>query len=82
MPPELSIESARLAVQTRVFPVYEVENGVHYKLNINVKNPKPVEEYLKIQGRFRHLKEDDIKVIQGNVDREWELLMRKVETFK
>ncbi len=82
MAPELSIESARLAVQTRVFPVYEVENGVHYKLNINVKNPKPVGEYLKIQGRFRHLKEDDYKVIQENVDREWELLMRKVETFK
>ncbi len=82
MPPELAIKVARLAVQTRIFPVYEVENGIHYKLNINPKNPIPVGEYLKIQGRFRHLKEEHYKIIQEYADSEWEILMKKVDTFK
>jgi len=34
-----------------------------------------VREYLKLQGRFSHLTEEDIEFIQENVDREWERLM-------
>jgi len=49
-----SIELAKLAVQTRYWPVYEVYKG-KYKLNIKVPKPKPVVEFLKLQGRFRHL---------------------------
>jgi len=82
MPPDLTVKVARLAVQTRIFPVYEVENGVTYKLNFNPKKFVPVDEYLKLQGRFRHLKEDGYKFIQKNVEYEWELLKKKVETFK
>ena len=52
--PSLTIRIARLAVETRVFPIYEVENG-KYKINIFIRKPKPLEEYLKLQGRFRHL---------------------------
>ncbi len=82
MPPDLTVKVARLAVQTRIFPIYEVENGVSYKLNFNPKKFVPVDEYLKLQGRFRHLKEDGYKFIQKNVEYEWELLKKKVETFK
>lgn len=82
MRPDDAIKSSRLAVQTRIFPVYEVEGGIRYTLNINVPNPKPVMDYLKLQGRFRHLKEDETLVIQKNVDSEWELLMERIELGK
>jgi len=77
MRPEDSIKAARLAVQTKIFPIYEVENGEVWQIT---RKPKglPVIEYLKIQGRFRHLKEDDIKRIQENVDKEWDRLMKLV----
>ncbi len=79
--PELSIEVGRLAVQTGIFPLYEIEDG-KYKLNINITERKPVQDYLKLQGRFRHLSEDDIKVIQERVDKEYAKLMEKVEKDK
>ena len=49
-----TIKLAKLAVQTRYFPLYEVENG-NYKLSMKVPKPTPLEEFLKPQGRFRHL---------------------------
>ncbi len=76
--PEMGIEIGKLAVQTGVFPLYEVENG-KYKLSMNVANRKPVKDYLKPQGRFRHLSEDDIKLIQERTDQEYEKLMKLVE---
>jgi len=51
---EKTIRMARLAVETRLFPLYEVDGGV-YKITFPVSSPKPVEEYLKFQGRFSHL---------------------------
>ena len=71
-----TVRAARLAVQTRIFPVFEIENG---KIQIT-KNPekKPVEEYLKLQGRFKHLTSDDIQAIQNLVDREWDELNARV----
>jgi len=76
--PEMGIEIGKLAVQTGVFPLYEVENG-KYKLSMKVANRKPVQDYLKPQGRFRHLSEDDIKTIQERTDEEYEKLMKLVE---
>ena len=49
-----TIRMARLAVETRFFPLYEVEDGM-YRLTFPVPSPKPVEEYLKLQGRYSHL---------------------------
>ena len=76
--PEMGIEIGKLAVQTGVFPLYEVENG-KYKLSMKVASRKPVQDYLKPQGRFRHLSEDDIKLIQERTDEEYEKLMKLVE---
>jgi len=74
-----TIEMGRLAVQTRYFPIYEVERG-KYKLNIKVTKPKPVEEFLKAQGRFRHLFKPEFKkeieVIQQWVDENWNRLLK------
>jgi pyruvate/2-oxoacid:ferredoxin oxidoreductase beta subunit len=70
--PELSI----LAVETNVFPLYEVEDGRRYTIN---HEPRclPVQEYLKKQGRYRHLEEEQIRKIQADVDEEWEKLKRR-----
>jgi pyruvate ferredoxin oxidoreductase beta subunit/2-oxoisovalerate ferredoxin oxidoreductase beta subunit len=74
-PTEMSVKIARLAVQTNVFPLYEVENGLGYTLNY--KGDKPVKDYLETQGRFKHLKNEDIEQIQKMVDDDWGLLLRK-----
>lgn len=77
---ERTIEIGRLAVETGIFPLYEVENG-RYKLNIDKPKLKPVEEYLKPQGRFRHLLDEDIKKIQERVNEENAKLKAKVDCF-
>jgi pyruvate ferredoxin oxidoreductase beta subunit len=79
--PEMTIELGRLAVQTGVFPLYEVENG-KYKLNVNITKRKPVQDYLKLQSRFRHLSKDDIKLIQDRTDKDYESLMELVARDK
>ncbi len=75
--PELTIRLSRLAVQTKVFPLYEVEEGERYILNLEPEGV-PVSEYLKPQGRFSFLREGDMERIQENVDREWERLMKRM----
>jgi pyruvate/2-oxoacid:ferredoxin oxidoreductase beta subunit len=79
IPSELSVKIARLAVQSNVFPLYEVKDGVNY--TINVKGNRPVTDYLKIQGRFKHLTDEDFEKIQIMVDKDWELLLRKTSQF-
>ncbi|MEA1913420.1 MAG: 3-methyl-2-oxobutanoate dehydrogenase subunit beta [candidate division WOR-3 bacterium] len=76
--PSNTIKLARLAVQTRIFPLIEVKNGQEWKLTKKVHKPKPVIEYLRLQGRFRHLTKDDIALIQKNVDENWGILTRKL----
>jgi pyruvate ferredoxin oxidoreductase beta subunit len=55
---ELSIEVARLAVQTGLFPLIELERGALTGA-MHIRQIRPVTEYLKLQGRFRHLFTDD-----------------------
>jgi len=77
---ERTIEIGRLAVETGIFPLYEVENG-RYKINVDRPKLKPVEEYLKPQGRFRHLLEGEIERIQEHVNEEYAKLKAKVACF-
>jgi len=75
-----SIEMVKLAVETRYYPVYEYERD-KYKLNFNISKPKPVEEFLKLQGRFNHLfkptyRKDIIDEIQANVDANWNRIQK------
>jgi pyruvate ferredoxin oxidoreductase beta subunit len=69
---------ARLAVQTGVFPLYEVENGV-YRMTVEVPKLRPVTDYLKGQGRFRHLTEDVIAQIQERVVLEYNKILENVK---
>jgi pyruvate/2-oxoacid:ferredoxin oxidoreductase beta subunit len=75
--PEDAVKLARMVVQNGLFPIYEIEHGEKYTLNFKVKDKKPIIDYIKLQGRFRHLKPEHIEAIQAEVDREWERLLKK-----
>ena len=77
--PNLAIEVGRLAVETGVFPLYEVING-RYKINYPHRRLKPVKQYLEMQGRFRHLTDEYIEIIQERVSKEMAKL-RALERF-
>jgi pyruvate ferredoxin oxidoreductase beta subunit/2-oxoisovalerate ferredoxin oxidoreductase beta subunit len=74
-PSDMSVKIARLAVQTNIFPLYEIEDGTRYTLNY--KGDGRVEDYLQTQGRFKHLSEEDISQIQSMVAEDWSNLLRK-----
>jgi pyruvate/2-oxoacid:ferredoxin oxidoreductase beta subunit len=72
-----SIELARMAVRSRVFPLMEVEDGERWRFTI--EHPRePVEPYIRRQGRFRHLTHEQVARIQSDVDARWERLERRV----
>jgi pyruvate ferredoxin oxidoreductase beta subunit len=77
--PEL-MKICKLAMDTCIWPVYEIEEGV-WKLNYKPKKKLPVEDYLKPQGRFKHLfqKENQhlLEELQESVNRRWEDLLKK-----
>ncbi|MCJ7705332.1 MAG: pyruvate synthase subunit PorB [Desulfobacterales bacterium] len=74
--PDLSIKLGRLAVETGTFPLYEVEHG-KYHLNIDFPKLKPIKEYMKLQGRFRHLTEEMIEEIQTRITHDYEQLRER-----
>ena len=77
-PTEKLMEVTKAAVETCVWPLYEVIEG-KYVLNYMPKNKLPVEEYLKLQGRFAHMfkpgNEWMIEQVQKEVDKSWEELL-------
>lgn len=79
-PTSWTVKMARIAVETNVFPLYEVEYG---KYTINRKPKKrPLKEYLELQGRFKHLTDDIIAELQAKVDENWNKLLKKEEMSK
>jgi pyruvate/2-oxoacid:ferredoxin oxidoreductase beta subunit len=76
MSSELAIRISRLAVRSRIFPLYEIEDGRSYTLQ-EESHVVPVKEYLKLQGRFSHLTDQEIERIQERVDDEWQHLLRR-----
>ena len=75
--PEDAVKLARMVVQNCIFPLYEVEYGEKYTLNIKVTNKKPIDDYIRLQGRFRHLKADEIRAMQEEADRRWDRLLKQ-----
>lgn len=76
--PEHSTELGKLAIETGIYPLYEVKEGV---VNLTGttrqiaqgKRPrKPVREYLEKQGRFAHFKNQDFTYFQRKIDEMWE----------
>ena len=75
--PEQTLHLARLAVETRIFPLVEVEDGARVRITVAPKDQTPVARYLEAQGRFQHLTADEIAAIQSSVDASWAALWTK-----
>lgn len=78
-PTDQTIPITQLAVDTCWWPLFEVENG-EWRLTYKPKEKKPIVEWLRLQGRFRHLftpkNEHMIEELQAEVDRRWENLLK------
>jgi pyruvate ferredoxin oxidoreductase beta subunit len=74
------MEVLRMAVNTCYWPLFEVEDG-EWRITYKPRQKPPVEEWLKMQGRFRHLFQPKnrhlIDEIQRRVDEEWNLLLER-----
>jgi len=81
-----TVEISKLAVETKYWPLYEVERGV-YRVTRKPRQFRPVEEFVKAQGRFRRLLErpdakEIVQELQEYVDRRWERLLALEEATK
>ncbi len=83
----LTVEVARLAVLTGMWILYEWEYGT-FRLTgpsrnlLDKKKRKPVVEYLRLQGRFRHLSDEEIDRIQEMVDEKWNRIQELLDENK
>jgi pyruvate ferredoxin oxidoreductase beta subunit len=77
------IKQGRMAVETGMFPLYEVIHG-RYRMSpdLPLNKLKPIKDYLKMQGRFRHLSDDIIAEIQSRVELEYQTLLEKAKDGK
>jgi pyruvate ferredoxin oxidoreductase beta subunit len=77
-----SIELCKMAVKSNFWPLYEIENGV-WKINSIPREKIPVADFLKKQGRFKHLfkpeNEEVLEQVQRQIDIEWERLLKRTE---
>ena len=76
---DAAVSTARLAVETGVFPLLEVENGIDFTLQKDAKQ-RDVGPYLAQQKRYRHLTDDQRDAMQKDVDDSWNRLVAKSET--
>jgi pyruvate ferredoxin oxidoreductase beta subunit/2-oxoisovalerate ferredoxin oxidoreductase beta subunit len=76
MPADQAIEAMRRAVQSRVFPLYEVRDGREYRITLDPDPVLPIAEYLALQGRFAPIRGDEARlaVLQRGVDQRWDEL--------
>jgi pyruvate ferredoxin oxidoreductase beta subunit/2-oxoisovalerate ferredoxin oxidoreductase beta subunit len=74
---ELSIKLARMAVQAKIFPLYEVFDGERIVLNLEPP-PIPLKDYIHTQGRFQYSSDQEIQKMQAEVDRNWKKFKARV----
>lgn len=73
IPVDETINIAREVVDSGLWYLAEYENG-EFTLNRKPKEFTSVEDYLRKQGRFRHLSDDDIRIITDSRDKKWEYI--------
>jgi pyruvate ferredoxin oxidoreductase beta subunit len=83
IPANATVEIAKLAVDTAYWPLFEVENG-EWKMTtrrVTRENRKPIEEFLKPQGRFKHVfkagNEGLLEAMQAEVDRNFDYVLKR-----
>ncbi|MBI3983009.1 MAG: pyruvate synthase subunit beta [Gemmatimonadetes bacterium] len=77
-PDEATIELARMAVACRVFPLLEIEDGVRWRFTMDDDTTEPLQPYLRCQGRFAHLTDEQIAQFQSDVTARWKWIERQV----
>ncbi|MBI4242055.1 MAG: pyruvate synthase subunit beta [Candidatus Rokubacteria bacterium] len=77
---DASLRVARLAVESRLFPLYEVRDGLRYTITHEPVGV-PVKEYLSAQARYRHLTDEAIRQIQEDVDQGWARLVGRARAL-
>jgi pyruvate/2-oxoacid:ferredoxin oxidoreductase beta subunit len=75
------IEVCRTAVRTNYFPLWEAENG-NFRLTQEVANPRPIQDFIKLIGKFSHLKERELNNFQQMVDKRYSLIKGLCEINK
>ncbi|MCV0427987.1 MAG: pyruvate ferredoxin oxidoreductase [Roseibium sp.] len=73
-----AVKTARLGVESGVFPLFEIEDGVRYTMTVDQKN-QPIDAYLAEQKRYRHLSDDARNKLQAEVDETWARLTAMVD---
>jgi pyruvate/2-oxoacid:ferredoxin oxidoreductase beta subunit len=76
IPESMSVKVAQLSVETKIFPLYEIEDGLKYTINYEPQG-LPVKRYLELQGRYKMLTPEQTQVIQDETDRAWMELNRR-----
>ena len=86
IPSDQTLEISRLAVNTRFWPLFEVEDGVWKLTPVKEKDQRPLEDFLRPQGRFKHLlkpgNEALLQELKDDVDAYWRYLEGRVEGSK
>ncbi|WP_303837040.1 thiamine pyrophosphate-dependent enzyme [Ruminococcus flavefaciens] len=76
--PDATVDIAKEVVDCGLWYLAEYENG-SFKLNHKPKEFTDVAAYLKKQGRFKHLTDEDIQIITASRDKKWEFIDKNFE---
>jgi pyruvate ferredoxin oxidoreductase beta subunit/2-oxoisovalerate ferredoxin oxidoreductase beta subunit len=76
LPDDMGLAAARYAVECGAFPLYEIEDGTRYTLNVAQKT-RPVSDYLALQRRYRGLPDADAATLQAEIDAGWARLCER-----
>ncbi|MBW2138816.1 MAG: hypothetical protein JRH06_14860 [Deltaproteobacteria bacterium] len=80
-PPDTMLELSRMAVETNYFPLWEAEYG-HFRMTYLPRKARPLKEFTGLMGRFSHLTEEELGLLQGMVDRRLDQIMLQCEGRK
>jgi pyruvate/2-oxoacid:ferredoxin oxidoreductase beta subunit len=75
--PEYSVQIAKLMVETGIFPLYEYCEGV-FRRTVRVENPKPIEELLKYQRRFRNTDKETLHILKQST-KDFNIIIDRME---
>ncbi|MCF8030130.1 MAG: pyruvate ferredoxin oxidoreductase [Desulfohalobiaceae bacterium] len=78
-PSDKTIDISQKAVDTNYFPLWEAEYG-HFRMTYEPKKVLPVKEYISMQGKYRHLKDEDLEEIQEQTDKRYNRIKALAES--